>query len=251
MIKCNTCGAVNDNMVVYCTHCGKKIPRFCTYCGAEINPGMNYCGQCGEFVRTAQKTQDQEMYIPNKGLSIAAIFASAALIVFSLCIPWIYAVDVTDQSKNLYISNMVTDLWKTTMIFDVLIVLFLITAVASVVILFIDCFAVCYTKIKLVMATLWIPLFPLAIPLLMYAMLNDDLKTKLNITYITPHIGWFLFFIMYITFLLVCAYLKKNDDSQREASAGKNIISMTMPQQYIEQSDKETEELLNNMDTLN
>ena len=50
MKKCPNCGTEIADNAMFCTECGKHIPRgnVCSYCGASVNNGDDFCQNCGK-----------------------------------------------------------------------------------------------------------------------------------------------------------------------------------------------------------
>ncbi len=58
MIRCPSCGHLNDPSAKYCVRCGSPLDRervgrgrYCPRCGAPLRPGAKYCVRCGARVR--------------------------------------------------------------------------------------------------------------------------------------------------------------------------------------------------------
>lgn len=101
-MKCNHCGAENDEGAVFCEECGQKIatPVYsetknnCPHCGAENADGAVFCDECGKKMTAAEPEQPSahdEPAIPqpdgtaaatkkNNGMKIAVIALAAAVI---------------------------------------------------------------------------------------------------------------------------------------------------------------------------
>lgn len=50
MKKCPYCGAELSDESLFCTECGKELPKgtICPHCGASVNDGDTFCTECGK-----------------------------------------------------------------------------------------------------------------------------------------------------------------------------------------------------------
>lgn len=49
-ITCESCGALQSRLHMYCTKCGNKLGKSCSECGAIIRKNDEYCSKCGKKV---------------------------------------------------------------------------------------------------------------------------------------------------------------------------------------------------------
>ena len=50
MKKCLYCGTLVNDDCLFCTECGKELPKetVCPHCGAIVNEGDVFCTECGK-----------------------------------------------------------------------------------------------------------------------------------------------------------------------------------------------------------
>lgn len=75
MKKCPFCGAELNDESLYCTECGKELPKGieCPHCGASVNEGDVFCTECGkriDEVPQATSSEPQKPKCPHCGALI-------------------------------------------------------------------------------------------------------------------------------------------------------------------------------------
>ena len=70
MKKCPNCNALVSNDSLFCTVCGKELPKgnVCPHCGASVNDGDVFCANCGKKIieKSVEQLEEQESpQIPN------------------------------------------------------------------------------------------------------------------------------------------------------------------------------------------
>ncbi len=53
MMKCSSCGFINDAGAGFCENCGAALTRACANCGSPLKPGARFCNKCGTPVTRA------------------------------------------------------------------------------------------------------------------------------------------------------------------------------------------------------
>lgn len=75
MKKCPYCGAELNDDCLFCTECGKELPRgiVCPHCGASVNDGNVFCTECGkrmDEVPQATSSEHTKPKCPHCGASM-------------------------------------------------------------------------------------------------------------------------------------------------------------------------------------
>lgn len=62
MKKCTFCGAELNDDNIFCTECGKKLPKGieCPHCGASVNEGDVFCTECGKRIDEVPQATSSE-----------------------------------------------------------------------------------------------------------------------------------------------------------------------------------------------
>ena len=61
MKKCPFCGAELNDESLFCTECGKELPKgnACPHCGASVNNGDAFCQNCGKRIDDIPSTEEE------------------------------------------------------------------------------------------------------------------------------------------------------------------------------------------------
>ena len=92
MKKCPSCGTEQNDDNLFCTECGKELPKsvVCPHCGASVNEGDAFCTRCGKSI-TANESDDLKE-------SQSVVVDSLHLLLLEVCI---IAVLIRKQQKAL------------------------------------------------------------------------------------------------------------------------------------------------------
>ena len=62
MTKCSYCGSQNEDESLFCTECGKELPKGigCPHCGASVNEGDVFCTECGKRIDVVPQATSSE-----------------------------------------------------------------------------------------------------------------------------------------------------------------------------------------------
>ncbi len=109
MKKCPFCGAELNDDSLFCTECGKQLPKDnqCPHCGASVNDGDAFCTKCGKPLGELASLPNTNLKEPDGGLRKYLPYIIGCVLILGL-IGYCYSNYYLDNNKDIQMTDSIT-----------------------------------------------------------------------------------------------------------------------------------------------